>query len=76
MSLKHQNRKNEHVSLSENFYNDDRHNSFNDIQFVHHSFPKIDVKDISLKTEFAGLTFDAPFFINAMTGGSEWTGKK
>lgn len=75
MSLKHQNRKNEHVSLSENFYNDDRHNSFNDIQFVHHSFPKIDVKDISLKTEFAGLTFDAPFFINAMTGGSEWTGK-
>ena len=74
MSVQH-NRKNEHVSLAENFYGDHTPSSFEDIQFVHHSFPRIDVRDVSLKTDFAGCHLEVPFFINAMTGGSPWTGK-
>lgn len=69
------NRKNEHVSLAENFYGTQAPSSFDDLQFVHHSFPGIDVQDVSTHTTFAGLTLQTPFFINAMTGGSPWTGK-
>lgn len=68
------NRKNEHVSLSEKFYNDAK-SSFDDIQFVHDSFPGMDVSDADLSVKVAGLDFSVPFFINAMSGGSPWTGK-
>lgn len=71
---KSNNRKNEHVSLSEKFY-DGQVSSFNDISFVHHSFPEMDVADVNLSVSLEGLDFSVPFFINAMTGGSEWTGK-
>lgn len=72
--IKQTNRKNEHVSLSENFYADGT-SSFKDIHFVHHSFPGIDVADVDVTTQLGNLDFSLPFFINAMTGGSEWTGK-
>lgn len=69
------NRKNEHVSLSENFYKDG-HSSFKDVHFMHHSFPGINVSDVNLSTSLGDdLKFSVPFFINAMSGGSEWTGK-
>lgn len=68
------NRKNEHVSLSENFYADGD-SSFKDLHFVHHSFPGIDVADVDLTTHLGDMKFSLPFFINAMSGGSEWTGK-
>ncbi len=68
------NRKNEHVSLSENFYKDGN-SSFKDVHFMHHSFPGIDVLDIDLSARLGDLNFSVPFFINAMSGGSEWTGK-
>lgn len=68
------NRKNEHVSLSENFYAQGD-SSFKDIHFVHHSFPKMNVSEVDLTTTLGSLNFSLPFFINAMTGGSDWTGK-
>lgn len=68
------NRKNEHVSLSEKFYREGD-SSFKDVHFVHHSFPGINVADIDLSVTLDGLNFSLPFFINAMTGGSDWTGK-
>lgn len=71
---KQNNRKNEHVSLSEKFYSDAQ-SSFSDIHFVHHSLPQMDVKDVDLTTNVSGLHFNLPFFINAMSGGSPWTGK-
>lgn len=71
---KQTNRKNEHVSLSENFYSVGD-SSFKDLHFVHHSFPGIDVADVDLVTKLGEMEFSVPFFINAMTGGSEWTGK-
>lgn len=68
------NRKNEHVSLSEKFYSQGE-SSFKDISFVHHSFPQCDVKDVDLSVSLRHLHFSSPFFINAMSGGSVWTGK-
>lgn len=68
------NRKNEHVSLSENFYAQGD-SSFKDIHFVHHSFPEMKVSEVDLSTKLGSLEFSLPFFINAMTGGSDWTGK-
>jgi len=68
------NRKNEHVSLSENFYQD-ADSSFKDVAFIHHSFPQMKVSDVNLTTALGPLDFNVPFFINAMSGGSEWTGK-
>lgn len=68
------NRKNEHVSLSEKFYSE-QVSSFKDIKFVHQSFPEMDVQDVDLSVSLEGLHFSVPFFINAMTGGSQWTGK-
>lgn len=71
---KKNNRKNEHVSLSEKFYAE-KTSPFDDVRFVHHSLPQMDVKDVDLSVDLSGLHFDVPFFINAMTGGSPWTGK-
>ncbi len=68
------NRKNEHVSLSEKFYAHGD-SSFKDVAFVHHSFPQIDVKDVDLSVSLGDVHFSSPFFINAMSGGSTWTGK-
>ncbi|MDZ7834790.1 MAG: type 2 isopentenyl-diphosphate Delta-isomerase [Alkalibacterium sp.] len=68
------NRKNEHVSLSEKFY-DRGDSSFKDIRFIHHSLPQRDVRDVDLSVSLGSLQFSAPFFINAMSGGSAWTGK-
>ena len=67
------NRKNEHVSLAEHFYEDEKSSGFSDLRFVHHSFSETNTKDIDLSTSFAGFSMDFPFYMNAMTGGSKWT---
>lgn len=49
-------------------------NQFDEVSFVHHALAGIDRPDVSLTTTFAGLTWQAPLYINAMTGGSVMTG--
>lgn len=71
---KQSNRKNEHVSLSENFYSEAT-SSLTDVHFIHHSLPGMDLAEVDLSTQLGNLEFSLPFFINAMTGGSDWTGK-
>ncbi|UOF89744.1 type 2 isopentenyl-diphosphate Delta-isomerase [Fodinisporobacter ferrooxydans] len=44
---------------------------FDDVMFVHRTFPEVSFAEISLQTNVAGTFFSAPFWINAMTGGSE-----
>ncbi|MCC9713489.1 type 2 isopentenyl-diphosphate Delta-isomerase, partial [Streptococcus agalactiae] len=44
---------------------------FDDIELIDSSLPKYNVNDIDLSTHFAGQSFEFPFYINAMTGGSE-----
>ena len=63
------NRKDEHIryALEQN----STYNSFDEVELIHSSLPLYDLDEIDLSTEFAGLKWDFPFYINAMTGGSE-----
>ncbi|MCX5205738.1 type 2 isopentenyl-diphosphate Delta-isomerase [Streptomyces sp. NBC_00237] len=52
-----------------------RANQFDDVHFVHHALAGTDREKVSLVTEFAGMTWPVPLYINAMTGGSVKTGE-
>lgn len=66
------NRKDEHVSLAKAFFKEQR-NDFDNLQILHHSLPEVDFNDVLIGSELLGQRFSSPFFINAMTGGSEKT---
>lgn len=68
----HAHRKDEHVFLAEKFYHSDR-NDFDQVRFVHQSLPEIALAEVDLTSQLAGQTIAAPFYINAMTGGSPRT---
>lgn len=63
------NRKDDHMKYALKYQSP--YNSFDDIELIHSSLPKYNVNDIDLSTHFAGQSFEFPFYINAMTGGSE-----
>jgi isopentenyl-diphosphate delta-isomerase len=46
-----------------------RLHGFEDISFVHQSFPDCSVNDIDLKAKIGDLELSSPIFVNAMTGG-------
>ncbi|KRM59294.1 hypothetical protein C5L31_000815 [Secundilactobacillus malefermentans] len=68
-------RKDEHVSLSEKFQHLTEPNDFDQIQLIHQSMPAIALNDVDISSTIAGLPVVTPFFIEAMTGGSEHTGQ-
>ena len=63
------NRKDEHIRYA--LEHRSEYNSFDEVELVHCSIPKYNLEEIELKTRFAGCEFVVPFFINAITGGSE-----
>ncbi|MCY7191074.1 type 2 isopentenyl-diphosphate Delta-isomerase [Streptococcus gallolyticus] len=63
------NRKDEHIEYALKYQSP--YNSFDDMELIHHSLPDYDLSEIDLHTHFAGRDFEFPFYINAMTGGSE-----
>ncbi|NQD99290.1 type 2 isopentenyl-diphosphate Delta-isomerase, partial [Staphylococcus xylosus] len=65
-------RKNEHVEIAM-AQKDATISDFDEIRFVHHSIPNIDVDDVDLTSNLTDFTLNQPLYINAMTGGSEWT---
>ncbi|MDO0939440.1 type 2 isopentenyl-diphosphate Delta-isomerase [Streptomyces sp. DG2A-72] len=68
-------RKDDHVRLAmEQQHAHTGHNQFDEVSFVHHALAGIDRPEVSLATTFAGITWQAPLYINAMTGGSVKTG--
>lgn len=69
------NRKDEHVSLARAFHQKPKENDFDAIRLVHSSLVSVRSEEIDLSTEFLGLHLSAPFYINAMTGGSIKTKK-
>lgn len=69
------NRKDEHVALANQQFTLTPASDFEETRFVHHSLPEMKVADVSLQTSLAGLELAMPFFVNAMTGGSEKTGE-
>lgn len=69
---KREQRKNEHVEIAM-AQGDATISDFDEIRFVHHSIPSVNVDDIDLTSQLKDFTLDQPLYINAMTGGSEWT---
>ena len=70
----HSHRKDEHISLAEKYYQE-QNNEFDNIRLLPNSFSNLGINDIDLSTTLAGIKMDFPFYIQAMTGGSERTGK-
>lgn len=61
-------RKDDHVNLAlqqGNFEND-----FDLVRIIHQGLPNLNYDDVDPSIEMYGRTFDYPFYINAMTGGS------
>lgn len=67
------NRKDDHIKHALAYQSP--YNSFDDMELIHHSLPDYDLADIDLSTDFLGMSFDYPFYINAMTGGSQKGGE-
>ncbi|MEZ0069963.1 isopentenyl-diphosphate delta-isomerase [Streptacidiphilus sp. MAP12-20] len=68
-------RKDDHVRLAvEHQRGHSGRNQFDEVTFVHHALAGIDRSNVSLATTFAGIAWQAPLYINAMTGGSVNTG--
>lgn len=65
-------RKDEHVThvLSQPISSS---NDFERVHLIHQSLPKYDLMDIDLSSKFGNINWQTPIYINAMTGGSEWT---
>ena len=63
------NRKDEHIKYALKY--ESTGNSFNDMELIQCSIPKYNLEEIDMSVNFAENTFEYPFFINAMTGGSK-----
>jgi len=51
----------------------DRPNAFDDVSFMHHALPGTFTDSIDISTDVCGAHWQAPFYINAMTGGTSAT---
>ena len=65
-------RKNEHVEIAM-AQSDAPQSDFDRVRFVHHSIPSINVDEVDLTSRTTDFDMTYPIYINAMTGGSEWT---
>lgn len=70
-------RKDDHVRLAAAQQNETRatQNGFDDVAFVHHALAGIDAERVNLGGDLLGAPWSVPLYINAMTGGSESTGR-
>lgn len=72
-------RKDEHLSLGTNLWRQDQNinvgATFEDVRWIPKTFPEMAVRDVDTKTTLFNHQFMWPFYIEAMTGGSELTGK-
>jgi len=69
---KREQRKDDHVKIAM-AQNDPQLTDFDKVRFVHHSIPSIDVDQVDLSVNLPDFSMSSPLYINAMTGGSEWT---
>ncbi len=64
-------RKEEHLALTQMFFNAENSNSFDQVRLLRPALPETVVDRELLAVNWFGKQLSAPFFINAMTGGSE-----
>lgn len=67
-------RKDEHVFIAEKLFNTESKNQLNEIKLIPSNLPELSINDIQSSVELPNFSFQSPFYINAMTGGSEQTG--
>ena len=67
-------RKDEHVFIAEKLFTEESNNQLNEIKLIPSNLPELSVNDIQSNVELPDFSFKSPFYINAMTGGSERTG--
>lgn len=70
MSIRSQ-RKEEHLKLAQMFFDKDKYNSLDQLHLLRPALPETKVNLNTLTTKMFNKNISAPFFINAMTGGSE-----
>ena len=66
-------RKDEHLELAVHLHRQDRVNAFDDVSFIHHSLPGVSAEQVDIGTTVLGSRWEVPFYINAMTGGTQAT---
>jgi isopentenyl-diphosphate delta-isomerase len=66
------NRKDDHIQFA--LAQSTISNDFDKVRFIHHAFPETNVDEIDLTSSLFNRTFPFPFYVNAMTGGSEQAG--
>lgn len=64
-------RKEEHLALAQMFFDKEKNNSFDQMHLLRPALPESKVDLNSIKTNLFGKSIAAPFYINAMTGGSK-----
>lgn len=64
-------RKEEHLALAQMFFDKERQNSFDQVHLLRPALPEAKVDLNSIKIKQFGKDLAAPFFIEAMTGGSQ-----
>ncbi|GGV08575.1 type 2 isopentenyl-diphosphate Delta-isomerase [Lactobacillus acetotolerans] len=65
------NRKEEHLTLAQMFFDSQKQNSFDQMHLLRPALPESTVDLKSIQTQMFGKKVSVPFFINAMTGGSK-----
>lgn len=71
----HAERKDEHVRLAMSLHEPGKQTPWADVGFLHHALPGTDVDAVDLSTTVLGARWQAPVYVNAMTGGTEATGR-
>ena len=69
----HASRKDEHLNLAVHLHDRNRPNAFDDVSFIHHALPGTSVDSTDPGATVFGARWEAPFYINAMTGGTRAT---
>ncbi|MFS1511483.1 type 2 isopentenyl-diphosphate Delta-isomerase [Chengkuizengella sp. SCS-71B] len=68
-------RKLDHLNLALQSNKSEHHSSFDELHFIHHSLPEMDVEECDLNVNLGGINLRSPLIINAMTGGAFSTEK-
>ena len=71
----HGERKDEHVRLAMDLHGPGRTTPWADVGFLHHALPETATEAVDLSTQVLGGRWPLPFYVNAMTGGTEATGR-
>ena len=75
-------RKDDHIRLAQKFaqeypvgYQKEVYRELDGCEFIHRALPETSIDEVDINTCVAGIAQPSPFFINAMTGGTEATNK-